>query len=166
MRSEKAERGDTCSQSDRDRQLGHAFPPTHVAGWTESSNAWMNMTDCALQSGGHRVYWNSVIAVAEWPSTVAQKERPGNTADYSTLHRCTHSYIQLQHLLNSLIEFCFTFIPSEPASETTFSCGNEKSKLSRCRLFWPFCGTDLVSTRHLSCGSGLFDFHMQQLTPA
>lgn len=61
-------------------------PGSHMAGWSESSRAWLNMTGCGWQPGGHRVYWNSVTFVAEQPATVAQKENPGNTVDYLNLH--------------------------------------------------------------------------------
>lgn len=53
-----------------------------MAGWSELSNAWLDVTCCDWQLGGHRVYWNGVTFVAEQPATVAQKENPGNTVDW------------------------------------------------------------------------------------
>lgn len=57
-----------------------------MAGWSESSKAWLNMTGGGCRPGGHRVYWNRVTFVAEWPAAAAQKEDPGNTVDYPTLY--------------------------------------------------------------------------------
>lgn len=105
------------------------WPGSHMAGWSESSRAWLNMTGCGRRPGGRRVYWNSVTFVAEQPAAGAQKEKPGNTADYLNLHHSPGLNKPQSGVINgglSTVLVSHSHTQPTPAMETLWKCKKKK----------------------------------------